>query len=207
MILRAPDSTMNGSLLESQCNKNSDGLQIFQGIIAQVNSEQFFIGWNIIKSEVITLHWLSGRLSYKSTMVCKARSSHFNTVGTKMVFKCFSASLVPSRFWLTISYMNVPYGRHSIVPHLIWLMTLQSFSSQQLSWEKMDKKWMKFKPWINSPIQEEFYCCTRSHFRDVILRRHIFGLFLTHLPYVSIDSNERQQLPFSEPTNLIPSRM
>ena len=33
---------------------------------------------------------------------------------------------------------------------------------------------------------------TRDH-PNIILRQHIFGLFLTHPPYVSINSTERQQ--------------
>ena len=59
---------------------------------------------------------------------------------------------------IMICYLWIPHKVDSIVPHLIWLMTLQSFSSQQLgsALEEMDKKWMKFRPYFSCQFKMIF---------------------------------------------------
>ena len=54
---------MSDSLLESQCNRNSDLLQIFQPVTAQLSIQNCIVsGWNIHRRSKFMSNWLSGRI-------------------------------------------------------------------------------------------------------------------------------------------------
>ena len=140
-------------------------------------------------------------------MVRKARSSHFNTVGTYGI-KMFQCLLCPLQILINHIIYECPLWQtqYSTTPHLTDDPSKFFLSATELG--ENGQEMNEIQTLVSTRQSKMGFIVAPEVILGtiLILRQHIFGLFLTHLPYVSIDSNERQQLPFSEPTNPIPSR-